>query len=87
VSFNECPHPLNGKTVRVASQGTNPYIYTDYDRNVVNDDKGLPLGANTGIVSSLAKVFGFHLDVRVLKEWDYYDNKTGKWTGMTGGVS
>ena len=85
-SFNECPHPLKGKMVRVASQGTNPFIYTDYDRNVVYNEKGLPLGANTEIVSSLAKVFGFQLDVKVLKAWDYYDNKTGQWMGMSGGV-
>ena len=84
--FDECPHPLKGKTVRVASQGTNPFIFTDYERNVVYNDKGLPLGANTGIASSLSKVFGFQLEVKVLKEWDHYDNKTGKWTGMAGGV-
>jgi hypothetical protein len=44
--WSSCPHPLKGKHLRVASQGTNPFIYTDYDRNVVYNDKGLPLGEN-----------------------------------------
>jgi hypothetical protein len=43
-AWDSCPHPLKGKNLRVASQGTNPYIYTDYDRNVVTNEKGLPLG-------------------------------------------
>ncbi len=85
-AFNECPHPLKGKTLQVASQGTNPFIYTDYARNVVYNEKGQPLGANTGIISSLGKVFEFQFTTRVLRTWDYYDNITGQWVGMTGGV-
>jgi hypothetical protein len=43
-AWDKCPHALEGKNIRVGSQGTNPYIYTDYDRNIVYNEKGLPLG-------------------------------------------
>jgi len=43
-SFKLCPHPLEGKTLRVGSQGTNPFIYSDFDRNVAYNEKGQPLG-------------------------------------------
>jgi hypothetical protein len=34
-NFSSCPHPLKGKTLKVASTGTNPFIFTDYDRKIV----------------------------------------------------
>ena len=84
--WNKCPHPQAGKVVRVASNGPNPFMFTDYDRKIVNGEDGLPLGTNIGIAKTLAKVFNFSLAVRPFNAYDYYDEKAKKWMGMTGEV-
>ncbi len=85
-NFSSCPHPLKGKTLKVASTGTNPFIFTDYDRKIVYSEKGRPLGTNTGIAESLGKALHFEVEIRPLQTYDYFDAKTNKWIGMTGQV-
>jgi hypothetical protein len=85
--MDACPHALEGKTLKVASMGTNPYIYTDFQRNVVYNDKGHPVGSNTEIAATLGKVFGFDFKIILSGAQNYYDNKTGTWIGLTGEVS
>jgi hypothetical protein len=86
-AFNSCPHALSGKTLRVDSIGTNPYVYTDFDRNVFYDDKGLPLGSNSEIMSNIGKVLGFDVDISLNTSFvSYFDNKTGKWVGQVAKV-
>jgi hypothetical protein len=41
-ALERCPHALEGKTLKVASIGTNPYVYTDFDRNVIFNENGKP---------------------------------------------
>jgi len=79
---------LSGKTVRVTSAGTNPYVYTDFNRNVFYNEKGLPLGSNSDIMSEIGKVYGFEIVVNLSQPLgSRFDNKTGKWTGPVGSVS
>ena len=86
-TFNNCPHALSGKFVRVTSGGTNPYVFTDFDRKVFYNDKGLPLGSNSDIMSDIGKVLGFDILVNLSTPFaSYFDNKTGKWTGQVGSV-
>ena len=76
-TFNNCPHALSGKTVRG----------TDFDRKVFYNDKGLPLGSNSDIMSDIGKVLGFDILVNLSTPFaSYFDNKTGKWTGPVGSV-
>jgi hypothetical protein len=85
--FQTCPHALSGKPVKVKSIGTNPYIYTDFDRNVFYDEKGLPVGSNSQILQNIGKVFGFEIEVNLTKNLaSYYDNATQQWTGLNGEV-
>ena len=73
-AFNDCPHALSGKTLRVESVGTNPYVYTDFDRNVFYDEKGLPLGSNSEIMSNIGKVLGFEVAINlVANNASYFD--------------
>ena len=86
-TFNNCPHALSGKTVRVTSGGTNPYIFTDFDRTVFYNEKGLPMGSNSDILYNIGKVFGFDISVNLsTPSASYFDNKTGKWIGQVGSV-
>jgi len=86
-AFNNCPHALSGKTLRVDSIGTNPYIYTDFDRNVFYDEKGLPVGSNSEIMSNIGKVYGFDVEIHLNSNFSsYFDNKTGKWVGQVAKV-
>ena len=41
---------LAGKNFKVASYGTNPYIYTDFEKKVFYKENGNPLGGNTEII-------------------------------------
>ena len=88
-SFEECHHALNGQTLRVNSYGTNPYVYTDFDRNVVYNEKGLPVGSNSEIVENIGKALGFKVRLNLASggSASSFDNKTGKWTGPNGNVS
>ena len=81
-SFKECPHPLKNKALRAASLGPNPYIFTDFERNINYNADGNPLGANTGIVKSIGAMFGFDVSIKVLREHDYYDSKSDRWVGI-----
>ena len=85
--FKTCPHQLSGTTIRAAILGTNPFIYTDVNRKIIYGNDGLPLGANTGILRSLSKVFGFTLQLTVFTVYDFFDEKLKKWIGMSGEVS
>lgn len=85
--LKDCPHPLDGKKLKLTSQGANPYIFTDFNRNIIYDDKGLPLGSNSGIASMLSKLFGFEFEIFISGGTNYYDNKTKTWIGLTGDVS
>ena len=86
-TVNQCPHPLHGKTLQVASLGPNPFIFTDFERNVHYNDQGLPLGSNTGIALTLGQVFGFKVNILLFKTYDYYDEKNARWVGIAGEVS
>jgi hypothetical protein len=86
-SLQYCSHPLYGKTLQVASLGPNPYIFTDFERNVQYNELGLPLGSNTGIALTLGQVFGLKVKILLLKTHDYYDEKNARWVGITGEVS
>jgi hypothetical protein len=78
---------MSGKTLRVDSIGTNPYIYTDFDRNVFYDEEGLPLGSNSEIMSNIGKVYGFDVEINLNSNFSsYFDNKTGKWVGQVAKV-
>ncbi len=66
-SFDLCPHALEGKTLKVGSIGTNPYVFTDFDRNVIFNEKGLPVGSNTAITETLGKIFGFEVDIQLVR--------------------
>ncbi len=73
--------------MRVNSAGTNPYVYTDFDRKVFYNEKGLPLGSNSDIMSEIGKVYGFEIEVNLVQFLaSRFDNKTGKWTGPVGSV-
>ena len=85
--MNNCPHALAGQKLKAGSFGTNPYIYTDFDRNIIYNEKGQPLGSNTGVASTFASLFGFDLEIILTRNVNYYDNKTGMWIGLTGDVS
>ena len=85
--FKNCPHPLAEKTLKFSFLGPNPYTFTDFNRNVIYDDNGRPLGSNAGISTMLAKMFGFEYEVFFTGSANYYDNKTGTWIGLTGNVS
>ena len=82
----DCPHPLAGKTMKAGSVGPNPYIFTDYDRNIQYDENGKPLGTNTGVAETLGQVFGFKTRIIPMKTYDYIDPKTKQWMGVTGEV-
>ena len=85
--FKLCPHGLSGKTLRVSSKGTNPYIYTDFDRTVFYDDKGLPQGSNSEIIYNIGKIFGFEVTINLSGSFSsYFDNKTKTWIGLNGDV-
>jgi hypothetical protein len=87
-AFNNCPHALSGKTLKVESLGTNPYVYTDFDRNVFYNDKGLPLGSNSDILSNIGKVYGFDVAINLSSSTaSSFDNKTGKWMGQNAKVN
>jgi len=78
---------LSGKTLRVDSVGTNPYVYTDFDRNVFYNDEGLPLGSNSDIISTIGKVFGFDVKINLTANpASAFNNKTGKWVGQNAKV-
>ena len=85
--FSQCPHPLAGKTLTVGSLGPNPYIFTGFDRTVHYNEKGQPLGSNTGITETLGHYFGFNVTFKLLKSHDFYDERSKNWTGITVGVS
>ena len=69
--------------MRVNSAGTNPYVYTDFDRKVFYNEKGLPLGSNSDIMSEIGKVYGFEIEVNLVQFLaSRFDNKTGKWVGQ-----
>ena len=86
-NFKECPHVLSGETLRATSIGTNPYVFTDYDRKVFYNDDGLPLGSNSDIISNIGKVLGFNVTVNLSStSLSYFDNSTQKWVGLTGDV-
>ena len=86
-SFELCPHALEGETLKVGSIGTNQYVFTDFDRNVIFNEKGQPVGSNTAITETLGKMFGFGVDIELVRPGDFYDNKTGQWLGSVGDVS
>jgi len=77
--FNKCPHPLNGKTLKTAISGTGPYLYTNWDNNVVFDEQGIPLGSNGGIMRAISEVFGFNLNISTFKANVVWDNLTGQY--------
>ncbi len=86
-NFNSCPTTSSGETLRTTSLGTNPYIYTDFDRNVLYNDRGLPLGSNSDIISNIGKILDFKVTVNFTSSsFSYYDNSTRKWVGSTGDV-
>jgi hypothetical protein len=85
-SFNDCPHPLKNKSLRVASISPNPFIFTDFDRNIQYNEDGLPLGSHTGIVKSIGEMFGFDVLVQVYRVHHYYDTRSKTWIGMAGDV-
>jgi len=71
----------------VKTFGSNPYLYTDFDRNVFYDEKGLPLGSNAQITSNIGKVLGFEVEINLTNNLaSYYDNSTKTWTGLNGEV-
>jgi hypothetical protein len=72
---------------QVAYQGTNPYLYTDYSRKIVYNERGIPLGSNGGISEALSRIFGFKLNMTIANSQAIFDNNTGKWSGMAGDVS
>ncbi len=78
-SFKNCPHPLNGRILKTAITGTGPYMYTDWDKNVVFDEQGIPLGSNGGIFKALSSVFGFTLKISTFNANVIWDNKTGQY--------
>ena len=82
----QCPHPLKGKTLVTGSLGPNPYIYTDWGRNVQYNENGKPLGTNTGIAETLGQYFGFNTTIKLMRSYDYIDPVTKKWMGETGEV-
>ena len=82
----ECPHPLRGKTLVAGSLGPNPYIYSDWGRNVQYNENGKPLGTNTGIAETLGQYFGFNTTIKLMRSYDYIDPVTNKWMGETGEV-
>jgi hypothetical protein len=86
-AFQSCSHPLKGKTLWVASLGTNPFIFTDYNRNPILNERGHPAGGNTGIVESLGRAFGFEVNITIYKNYDFYDKTASRWIGMTEDVS
>ena len=71
---------------QVASLGTNPYMYTDYNRTVIFNERGIPVGSNGGIAEALSRIFEFNLNMTVAKSQGVFDKKTGKWLGMAGDV-
>ena len=85
--MNNCPHALAGKTIKAGTFGTNPYLYTDFDRSIVYNEKGQPLGLNTGVATTFASMFGFEVEFSLVRGVNYYDNKTRTWVGLTGDVS
>jgi len=85
--MNNCPHVLEGKKLKAGIFGTNPYVYTDFEKNVIYNEKGQPLGACTGIASTFASMFGFEVELVLVSGVNYFDNKTGTWIGLTGDVS
>ena len=62
-------------------------MYTDYDRKVIFNERGIPLGSNGGISEALSRMFGFNLNMTIAKVQGLFDNKTQKWSGMVGDVS
>ena len=86
-AFLLCPHPLAGKILNVGSLGPNPYIFTDFNRTVHYNENGQPLGSNTGITATLGHYFGFNVTFKLLRSHDFYDERSKKWSGITGGVS
>ena len=81
-AFNICPHPLNGKILKTALAGTNPYVYTDWENNVLFDQQGVPLGSNGGILKALSEVFGFSLNISIFNSNVIWDNQTGKYVAI-----
>ena len=49
--------------------------------------KGFPLGSNAGIADVISRVFGFSFEVVLFKTYDYFDEKTRSWMGITGEVN
>lgn len=86
-SVKLCPHALKGKILKVGSFGTNPYVYTDFQRNVIFNEKGQPVGSNTEIAETLSKLFGFDIEIVLVKPGDFYDKKNQTWIGPAGDVS
>ena len=86
-NLNQCPHALSGKTLTVSSSGTIPFLFTDFDRNIVYNEQGKPLGSNTDIPVTIGKMYGFDVNVYIYNGPHFFDNKTGQWVGQTGDVS
>jgi hypothetical protein len=86
-SVKLCPHALKGKTLKVGSIGTNPNIYTDFERNIVFNEKGEPLGSNTMITKTIGKLFGFEIEIVLVKPGEFYDKINKTWIGSSGEVS
>jgi len=85
--FKNCPNPLAGKKLKFSFLGNNPDIFTDFDRNVIYDENGRPLGSHAGLATMMANMYGFDYEFSFTNGANYYDNKTGTWMGLTGDVS
>jgi hypothetical protein len=80
--IKSCPHIWKGKTGLVASLGTNPYMFSDFNRDIVYNEQGIPSGSNGGIADALSRIFGFQVRISVTRVQNFFDNKVGKWTGI-----
>ena len=86
-TFEKCPHPLHGKTVKVTSTGTNPYLYNDEKKRPILGPNGIPLGSNSGVALTLAKIYKFKLNLTVAEKPPFFNKTTGKWTENVQDVS
>ena len=73
---------INGKILKTALEGTNPYVYTDWENNVLFDQQGVPLGSNGGILKALSEVFGFSLNISIFNSNVIWDNQTGQYVAI-----
>jgi len=62
-------------------------MFSDFNRDNVYNEQGIPVGSNGGIADALSRIFGFQVRISVTRVQNFFDNKTGKWTGMAGDVT